>query len=187
MEVSTCFDHSCKPNAARRFNGTTMEVYALAMIDTSKDKIYLTYTTPLDARKVRQNHLKTIYNFDCQCSRCHDYEQDDRLCRKFERIKDEFVKLPPIKTNGPKRFELVFELISIYEAVYGNYGMEITNLLFMATGILFTCLNEFKPQLRKRDLLKLLTKLKDSARVTHPNHHGLKQLPYFEQVAQKIK
>lgn len=88
---ASCFDHSCRPNAERRFIGTKIQVFALDTIDTSKEEVLISYLVDSHTKlEARQKTLKDNFNFDCNCVRCDgkaNQKLDDAICDKYARNK----------------------------------------------------------------------------------------------------
>lgn len=66
-------DHSCKPNAVASFHGSTLVVRATEdMVDSSPDRVFISYVEQLAPLSERQTALKEQYYFTCTCERCQD-------------------------------------------------------------------------------------------------------------------
>src|SRR5690349_8677571 len=101
-----------------------MQVYALDTINTDKEEVFVTYITTYLPFKIRQEKLKSSYNFDCNCVRCDikNRDKDDEMICKADKLDEQLVEL--LKTNGSdvKIQNILFETLKISEALDGKYS-----------------------------------------------------------------
>ncbi|RWS13533.1 histone-lysine N-methyltransferase SMYD3-like protein, partial [Dinothrombium tinctorium] len=92
---ASIFDHSCIPQAAFTFIGTTIYVKAITDINTTDVReIRISYINEMETTKDRVLNLQANYYFKCDCKRCN--EQDDEFwleVSKWREICDHFDKL----------------------------------------------------------------------------------------------
>lgn len=86
------FDHSCRPNACRTFDGVTLQIRAIQNITTSREKILVGYCDVMNPRNIRQHTLNTRYNFHCKCVHCVKdcrpvvYEMFQKLHKSYKKF-----------------------------------------------------------------------------------------------------
>src|SRR5690349_18036665 len=133
MEAS-CFDHSCRPNAERRFYGTKMQVYALTTIDTEKEEVLVSYERDYRRYKCRQEILKSEYNFECHCIRCNvkNRKKDDKLLDKFYRRGMKLEKMFNTHVTAGQVLDNFKDQLDIWEALFGKYSDKGTEILCAA-------------------------------------------------------
>lgn len=79
---TSIIDHSCRPNAAATFDGTTIRIQLLedyqgGEIDFSK--IFISYIDSMNSTDERKAQLRTQYYFECECQRCRDKEESELM------------------------------------------------------------------------------------------------------------
>lgn len=189
----TCFDHSCRPNAERRFNGTKMQVFALDTIDTSIDGIFVCYTYGFDSFEKRQAMLKSYFNFECKCNRCdatdQEKQEDDEICAAFIKNEQEMQQLG--KDGDKRRFhQLAMQQFDACQTVLGKYNIYGSMALFAAVVKLFGGIaNENWDPPSRNDAEMLLDKVKDCISITHPYHQHYKQTiePFYHFVRNNLE
>lgn len=68
--VASFFQHSCDPNIIQKETLGSAKVF-IAKEDIKKgDQLYISYTESGETLKSRRHILKSVYGFDCKCSRC---------------------------------------------------------------------------------------------------------------------
>ena len=73
---ASVFNHSCRPNAARVFDGKHMQVRAMRRIAVGEE-ITLQYGSILYPKDHRQKHLKEGFHFVCNCMRCQEDDAEE--------------------------------------------------------------------------------------------------------------
>ncbi|XP_036143556.1 histone-lysine N-methyltransferase SMYD3 [Monomorium pharaonis] len=72
---ASVIDHSCKPNVAAVFEGTTIIIRTLTDLPSLDwSKITISYIELLDSNKDRREKLHNLYYFWCNCERCKKEE-----------------------------------------------------------------------------------------------------------------
>lgn len=66
---SALLNHSCTPNAAIIFSGSTLSLRSLAAIP-AKSELSISYIDTTNPTSVRQSELRSRYFFNCSCSSC---------------------------------------------------------------------------------------------------------------------
>lgn len=132
MCVEACFfSHSCRPNAARNFEGLTVQIRALRFIDTDHEPISLHVLDPLELRMERLKAIKDVYHYDCECIRCTSVESDDAMVMEYKRS---FAKAVKLSTQSKHKHVIAMALKTHYLAkqILGEFNDFSTGSLCLA-------------------------------------------------------
>lgn len=127
MDASN-INHSCRSNAVRVFDGSTMEIRAWRDIDTNVEEVTLSYINCQEPREQRKQSLRQYYYFDCQCEWCATETDWERDCQRLLRLVNEL----PVALALRKRYEMnskYGEIRDIVRKSYGEYHMIFVQLL----------------------------------------------------------
>ncbi|EDO35500.1 predicted protein [Nematostella vectensis] len=75
---AVCLNHSCAPNSVAVFNGTNIYIKALEEIPVGEE-LTISYIQQLHPRETRQEELQTQFCFYCQCHRCLDASDNNKM------------------------------------------------------------------------------------------------------------
>ncbi|GAB6023404.1 hypothetical protein CHUAL_008193 [Chamberlinius hualienensis] len=74
------FDHSCNPNVAFLFSGSTLLVRSLQDFPKFEiNQMFVNYVDLAAVTETRRSQLKEQYYFTCQCDKCADKHSDDLM------------------------------------------------------------------------------------------------------------
>ena len=76
------FNHSCSPNLAKWFQGSTLNLFALRDIEPGEE-LNITYVELDSSTDFRRKKLRDHYFFDCACARCRAYDEEHRDDKAF--------------------------------------------------------------------------------------------------------
>lgn len=114
LELSR-FNHSCVPNCEESWNGDAqeMQVYATTTIEVGEEMCTY-FVDPREPRQHRQQKLRDIYGFNCNCPAC----SNEDLMSERRRVR--LLKIGgDIKASGARNPErgiaLIVELLGIYD------------------------------------------------------------------------
>ncbi|XP_071489148.1 N-lysine methyltransferase SMYD2-like [Diadema antillarum] len=79
---ASLLNHSCEPNCTFVFDGRRLSVRAIRRIEAGEE-CSISYVSTLLPTRLRQEKLRSVYGFVCQCQRCLDTTRDSlMLCVK---------------------------------------------------------------------------------------------------------
>lgn len=126
---ASVFDHSCKPNAIRTFEGLKIVIRATAHIDTNHEHIFMSYGDNVLPRIQRQNFLKEQFLFECKCSRCSiEFESDDSVCTRFL----ELFQQSQLLVNEEDSFKAAMAAYFLSKQLFGDYSDYSLNCIITA-------------------------------------------------------
>jgi len=79
--AASVVDHSCCPNANVIFRGNQLFLRSIDNIASFSD-VRISYTNLLDLTDVRRTSLRQQYYFDCDCKKCLEDDEKDKLAIK---------------------------------------------------------------------------------------------------------
>ena len=121
-------NHSCQPNAATIYFGTTLVLKAIKPIKRGEE-ITICYVDLEMDRIERQKLLKNSFYFECQCIRCesNDFEVDYNLFNELKKkMKSESMKETP---DWSAISQLSDRWVDISFQIYGRFHPQLTPLL----------------------------------------------------------
>ncbi|KAG1704470.1 Histone-lysine N-methyltransferase SMYD3 [Nymphon striatum] len=117
------FNHSCKPNAAVNFEGTTAAVRTITDLP-SKDlnQIFITYIDQLCDRSERRKSLRDQYYFTCQCDACNDPNHDAKMTKilKTDGCDKIIEKLSSIQSSNSEDDAMTEQSIKCLRRIVGD-------------------------------------------------------------------
>ena len=170
---SSIFNHSCRPNAVRVFNGSTIEIRASREIDTAVEGVTLTYIDCQTSRDERKNELRDFYYFDCQCEFCAtetEWELDHRLLPKLShQLMSAHILRDPYLTAA-----IFGDIKRMIRKWFGDYHILLVHLLRNQLEILISQ-PEFKLGCPSRHFKELLAEFETQASVIYGFDHPYTQ------------
>ena len=124
---ASCFDHSCRPTASRVFDGTKLQVRALASMDTDHEQPTICYIDTIQDRDSRRAILRTAWCFECECPKCS----------KHTDANFDYVKYKEVDARAMESTDLTYirSAVILTRELFGDYHPRITahmNNLFCA-------------------------------------------------------
>lgn len=164
------FDHSCHPNAAQVYEGTTMYVRALREIDSQNEAILISYTDLMQARQDRQEKLREGYYFECKCPKCSN-PADEHLYLEFQCLKEQFKKFD-INDQCEEAYRTAKMMAPIVTNLLGEFSIWGTEILWLCVQFGLLARQKTNQQNIPKELLEDWKRFKTSVLITHGVRHS---------------
>lgn len=116
---ASIFDHSCRANTSRTFEGMKMVIRATREIDTDKEQLYVSYGNELLSRSERQEFYLNNYFFECMCTRCTSEMCDDGICARLSSL---YNRCGATATNPGDTYKAALEAYQLSKQVLGSFS-----------------------------------------------------------------
>ena len=162
-------NHSCQPNAAAIYLGTTFVLKAIQKIRVG-DEITISYVDLEMDRFRRQNWLKKTFYFDCQCIKCqsNDFGIDFRA---LDQLKGDLRReSKTISPNWIKISQISDAMIIIFYQIYGRFHPQLIPLLIDILSAKYQNKREDRQQLKN-----FMTDVRQKVELIYEFNHTLYQ------------
>lgn len=133
---ASIFNHSCRANAGRVFNGTSIEIRAWSEINTSAEEITLIYGHGYPTSDERKRSLRDFYYSDCQCELCATDTGLDHDSKTLTVLMEQMMMAFILRNQSLSNLKYV-EIKRIISKHYGDYNVIFLHLLKTQLGVLF--------------------------------------------------
>ena len=125
---ASVLNHSCDPNAATVYFGSTLVLKAIKPIEAN-DEITISYLDLSLDRNRRQSALKKYFYFDCRCSRCETNESDFKYHR-FADLKHQIINESMKETPDWSEVSKLCDHRLVYgQQIYNRFHPQLIPLL----------------------------------------------------------
>lgn len=181
---ASIFNHSCVPNAAAVWNGTTLEVRAMKTISEGEE-VFLSYLSLTDSFHKRQKDCVQRYFFECHCSRCsvekllspealQIYEERLQHLYVLQKRQKELENQNSVLSRKQQEnfYYTSLNLLNCYRYIYGKYFPFVTTFL-VDTLKKFIRLKVEEASRHLNEINFLRRTLRQSLLITHGKEHPL--------------